>query len=214
MPDVQHSALTTGELHEPKGAAGASNGQVLTANGSGGTSFLNPVVDPSDAGGAGEIPVADGAGDVTWEDPNVYAAIFTEEADSVSVSSIGTTPIQLPIENNGISNGMTADAANNRITVLEDGDYDIQFNSSFGTVAGGDSGTYEFDIAINGTATVYQFSRYLSGTSDRGNGSVKGFLALSAGDHITVQVLSDNGGQNDDLNIFGAALNVKLLRRT
>ena len=35
MATIEHSTLTTGELHEPKGAAGASAGQVYVANGAG-----------------------------------------------------------------------------------------------------------------------------------------------------------------------------------
>lgn len=35
MATIEHSTLTTGELHEPKGAAGAAAGQVYVANGAG-----------------------------------------------------------------------------------------------------------------------------------------------------------------------------------
>lgn len=39
---VQHSALTGSELHEPKGVASASSGQVYIANGSGSGSWTTP----------------------------------------------------------------------------------------------------------------------------------------------------------------------------
>lgn len=39
MPDVQHSALSTGEIHEPKGAAAATANEVYVADGAGGGSF-------------------------------------------------------------------------------------------------------------------------------------------------------------------------------
>lgn len=35
MPNVEHSTLTTTDLHEPKGIAAASNNQIYVANGSG-----------------------------------------------------------------------------------------------------------------------------------------------------------------------------------
>jgi len=35
MPTIEHSTLTTGELHEPKGAASATSGEVYVADGSG-----------------------------------------------------------------------------------------------------------------------------------------------------------------------------------
>ena len=36
---VQHSTLTDPDIHEPKGASTAANGEVLTADGAGGTFF-------------------------------------------------------------------------------------------------------------------------------------------------------------------------------
>jgi hypothetical protein len=42
MPDVLHSSLSTTELHEPKGAAAATIGEVYVADGSGGGSWQPP----------------------------------------------------------------------------------------------------------------------------------------------------------------------------
>lgn len=38
---IQHSAITDPDIHEPKGAAAATNRQVLTATGTGTTAFVN-----------------------------------------------------------------------------------------------------------------------------------------------------------------------------
>lgn len=86
---IAHSALTGSELHEPKGADGASAGEVMTADGAGGTSFSAPVVDPAD-GSAGEVPVADGAGDVVWS-PRFYT--ITGKIDNISNASTQYIPI-------------------------------------------------------------------------------------------------------------------------
>ena len=40
MPNVEHSTLTTTDLHEPKGIAAATNNKVYVANGSGSGSWL------------------------------------------------------------------------------------------------------------------------------------------------------------------------------
>ena len=40
MPNVEHSTLTTTDLHEPKGAASAANNRVYVANGSGSGTWL------------------------------------------------------------------------------------------------------------------------------------------------------------------------------
>lgn len=42
MPTVEHSALTTGEIHEPKGAAAASAGEMFVADGAGSGEFTYP----------------------------------------------------------------------------------------------------------------------------------------------------------------------------
>jgi hypothetical protein len=40
MPTVEHSALTTGELHEPKGADTATSGEIYVADGAGSGSWV------------------------------------------------------------------------------------------------------------------------------------------------------------------------------
>lgn len=65
MPDIQHSAMTGAELHEPKGVASAASGTLYHANGAGSGTWVKPVVDADD-GSAGQVPVANGSGDVVW----------------------------------------------------------------------------------------------------------------------------------------------------
>jgi len=105
---VQHSSLTGSECHEPKGADTAS---------------------------AGEIFVADGAGSGSWNAAIEYGAINNQETDAVSVSSIGTTAQTLPFTNDGVSEGVVTDAANNRLTLTNAGVYWVNFNMSFITLS-------------------------------------------------------------------------------
>ena len=94
MPDVQHNSLGGAELHEPKGVASATSGQVYIANGAGSGAWAAPVVDPSD-GTAGEVPVANGSGDVAWV-PREYhltgliANVSTAEVVRIPIPYAGT----------------------------------------------------------------------------------------------------------------------------
>lgn len=97
MPDVQHSTLTGAELHEVKGAAAATAGQVLTADGAGNSSFDAPVVDPSD-GSAGQVAKSDGAGDVTWAFPT-----YTITSAIADISTAETVYLPVPYSGNVVS---------------------------------------------------------------------------------------------------------------
>lgn len=176
MPDVEHSTLTTTDLHEPKGVAAATSGQVY---------------------------VADGAGSGAWAFQNQYGAINTLRSDTVSISSIGTTAQTLAFANDGVDSGnVTADSANNRVTVADAGTYLTAFNISFHTVASGDSGTYIFKLLDDGVATGAECTRYMSGTNDSGSASFSFLVNAGAGSHLTISVESDNGSDADDITIL------------
>jgi len=178
---VQHSSLTGSECHEPKGADTAS---------------------------AGEIFVADGAGSGSWTE-NVeieYGAINNQETDAVSVSSIGTTAQTLPFTNDGVSEGVVTDAANNRLTLTNAGVYWVNFNMSFSTVASGDSGDYIFKLLDDGVFTGCSVHREMSGGPDTGSTSFSFLVDAGAGSQMTVTVESDSGGNSDDIDINFANL--------
>lgn len=178
---AEHSALTGSELHEPKGVAAATAGQVYEA---------------------------DGAGSGSWTSPT-YGNIYTNHGDAETVATIGTTEKKLDgFANDGASSNCTVASASDSITVLSAGTYFVSFASSVSTVASADSGVYAFDISVNDVSSNISFHRALSGTSDLGSGACSGILALSANDVVTVRVSSDNGSNTDDLNIVEASLSV------
>jgi hypothetical protein len=75
MADVQHSALTDPELHEPKGASTATSGQVYVANGSGSGTWKKITASELDA-----------TSDPTFDD----VTVDTLTAASVTVSGVIT----------------------------------------------------------------------------------------------------------------------------
>lgn len=184
MPTVQHNALTGGDLHEPKGVSGAS---------------------------ANQLYYADGAGSGDWENSSAYGSIYTQESDSVSVSTIGTTAQTLPFSNDGPDRTTESTAASNGLTAVAAGDYEINFSLSFATAAAGDAGLYEFEIAVDGTPSVYNCKVQMSGSSDTTTIHLSGILTLASTEVVTVRVLSDNGSDTDDINIVCASLSMNRL---
>lgn len=66
MANIQHSALTGSDLHEPKGAATAASGTTYVSNGSGSGTWTQP--EPKGVSGAssGKVYVANGAASGSW----------------------------------------------------------------------------------------------------------------------------------------------------
>ncbi len=209
MPTVQHSALTGAELHEPKGISGAAANDTYVADGSGGGAWGEPEPKDVSTATAGEVYRADGAASGAWEDMIDYANVYTQESDAVTVSSIGTTAQTLPFSNNGPDLGAVADQVNNRITLTRAGDYEITFTLSAQTAAVADAGEYEFTIELDGGNTVYNAKHDFSGTDDLANIVVQGLLTVTAGQQLTVEVVSDEAGDTDDLTIICASLTAK-----
>jgi len=181
MPTIQHSALTTTDLHEPKGVATAT---------------------------AGQMYVADGAGSGAWTSP-AYGGIFTSGSDAVTVGTIGTTVKKFAgfAQNNPATN-VTPDNANDNLTALLAGDYQIIFNCSISTVASGDSGIYQFHVRINDVEQTIGVHRFMSGTNDVGSIACQGIKTLAVNDVVTIWVESDAGGDNDDINVIHASLSI------
>lgn len=185
MPTIEHSVLTTTELHEPKDVSTASSGEVY---------------------------VADGLGSGSWEpsDNNTsHGSIYSVDSDAVSIGSIGTTSQKFAgFASNGPSLNTTPDASNDQITIGSAGNYFINFTTSFATTATGDAGTYEFRVRVNGVESVIGLKRAMSGSSDTGSATGSGILTLALNDVITVYVESDDGGNSDDIDIEFCSLSV------
>lgn len=180
MPTVQHNTLTTTDLHEPKGAAGAS---------------------------ADEVYIADGLGSGSWGPMALPGAmIYTPSSASQSISTIGTTAQTLPFTNDGPSNGVTADSANNRLTLTDAGTYWVSFHTSYSIAASGDAGTYSFVIQDDAADTNLHVDREMAGSSDTASVGIAGLLTVGAGSQLTVSLSSDEAAGTDDINVSTSTL--------
>jgi len=140
MPTIEHNVLSGGDLHEPKGVAGASANQVYAANGSG--------------SGAWSTLYLQG-----WEDYN----------DSGSSQPLSTVPTYTDLSNDGLNTytstayrlpGRTAiwDTANNQFdfSSLNLGDtVDIRLDFNITTTSASNDISYGLDLA-HGDATEYR----------------------------------------------------------
>jgi len=131
-----------------------------------------------------------------------YAEIYLNSP--TTQLGITATPATLTLfDTDGINSNATPDQANNRITIVEDGDYDIDFSISF---SGGNNITYTLVIAVNGVAQNNgKLQRKLGTGGDVGSGSFSCLLSLTAGQHLTVLISSTTNtianGATVNLNI-------------
>lgn len=172
---VEHSALTGASLHEPKGVASATSGDVY---------------------------VADGAGSGNWTNKSAYGSLVSIDTDSVSISTIGTTAKKLEaFSSNGDSSGTTPDYTSDDITIDTDGYYIISFSITLATVAAGDAGLYTFHLRKNAGEQGAACQVELSGSSDTTTVGFTTSAALVDTDVLTIYVESDNGGDTDDISV-------------
>ena len=134
MATVPHNTLTTTDLHEPKGAAGASEGMVY---------------------------VADGAGSGTW---TLTYSGWGNYADDATAQTFNTTPAKLSIDGAGSTteesylplairgSGSLWDNINDKITPIAVGDaYEIRVDLPITSIT---TATYlEFDLDIGGLSS-------------------------------------------------------------
>ena len=189
MANVAHSTLTGADLHEPKGVASASSGDIYVANGAG--------------SGAHELCPG-----------RVYGGICSKDS-SIAIGSIGTTPKQFTgYDTDMPSNGVTPAHGSDNITIVTAGIYFISSTITFETSAAGDAGTYQFHLRVNGTENPdFGTRRYMSGTSDVGSCTFSGIISLSASDVLTIYVESDDAG-SDDIVVESAQFSVFLLKES
>ena len=149
MPE--HVDLTDPELHEPKGVAAATSGQVYVADGGGSGSWSNP--EPKGISGAtdGQVYVANGAGSGAWttRGVEVYLNNVSNGANSTSCSAgVDTT---VPLIGNGANNFTSGSIATGKA------EFQSTFNSSNGGFIVDNLGLdvdYEMRLTIVNTGTA------------------------------------------------------------
>lgn len=144
MPTVEHSTLTTTDLHEPKGIASANSGQVYTA---------------------------DGAGSGTWEySPlgwgyyldNSGNQVFGTTATKLSIDGAGTLTNETYLPRAIRGTGSLWDTTNDKILPMTLGDgYDIRIDLPITAITTANELTLQLDVGGGATPTIIAISHYL-----------------------------------------------------
>lgn len=143
MPTVEHNTLTTTELHEPKGVASATSGQVYFADGAGSGTWAS-------------FPTGWG-----FYSDNASAQTFNTTAAKLSINGSGTATNEdyLPVAIRGTDS--LWDSTGNKITPILVGDaYDIRLDLPVTAKTGSpNSLTVEFDIGGGASPSIVVVTR-------------------------------------------------------
>ena len=143
MPDIQHSALTGAELHEPKGAAGASANETYVADGLGSGNWLEPEPKGVVGSSAGFVYVSDGADSGTMEKLVTSVPLLLHTRID-NVSTADTIYIPMPYAGNVIK--VTTVLEGTLVTADSTIDVKNSAGSSMGTITVAFSGSAAGDL--------------------------------------------------------------------
>lgn len=190
MANIQHSALSDPNIHEPKGVTTALAGQVY---------------------------VADGSNSGTWSFPagHAYGEIYiTEGVTSQTLSAASAKAILNPTgewTGNGNKN-VTLTPASGTITVLAAGEYALNFWITFTTAAIAGGAKYRFYYAINGvTNTRNVFSAKSTNAAETHTLSASGIASLAVNDVVSIYVAGDATSSSTAIIPVEAGFNVQLI---
>jgi hypothetical protein len=190
---IQHRDITGDNIHEPKGASTALDGQVYRADGTGSGDWMFP------AGHAyGELYIAAGA----------TAQTLPASSATAKLNPTGEWTT------NGSAN-VTQSAANGTITVLQAGEYQLNFWIAFNTASIASGAKYNFHFAINGTPSTRKIITAKNTTGvDTLNVSATGITALTANDVLSIYVGGDSTSSSTAITVLEAGFSLSLLDPT
>lgn len=193
MATIQHRDITGDNIHEPKGASTALDGQVYRADGTGSGDWMFP------AGHAyGELYIAAGA----------TAQTLPASSATAKLNPTGEWTT------NGSAN-VTLSAANGTITVLQAGEYQLNFWITFTTAAISSGAKYNFHYAVNGTAAARKIIVVkTSNGADTIHCSGSGFTTLAANDVISMYVGGDGTSSSTAITPLEAGFSLSLIDPT
>lgn len=192
MPE--HNVISDPDIHEPKGIASASDGEVYVANGAGSGAWTAP-------GGAtfGEMKVINNATTIT---PGAAAdGTLNTDSDYVKVDTgIWVT---------GSVDGVTFDSSG-YLEVTIPGLYEISAWICFKASINNTLTAFKYSIDdTNTTLSPRKLSRLASTASDTGSTAASGFMTLDAGAKISFWVAVDNAAV---ITPIDAGLTITLLK--
>lgn len=169
-----HSTLTGANLHEVKGAAGATAGHVYVADGSGSAAFVSPL---------------------TIENISISSSISNSKTTALNPSSTDT-PLLCSFDSTTSNSDVDMDSSG-VITILQDGLYFLTFNLNFGRSTTTSTAIVTARMLINDVAFGYSQGTTLGDNVSSRPGQFNVYRSFSAGDTVKIQIMRDSAGQND-----------------
>lgn len=190
MPNIQHAVLTDPQLHEPKGVSTAASGKVYRANGSGSGTWVFP-------------------------SGHVYGELYIEGGVTTQTLPAASATAKLNPTGEWTANGnanVTLSAANGTITVLEGGEYQLNFWVSFTTASATAQAKYNFHYAVNGVPSTRKVivAKYTNG-ADTLHCSVTGYASLADNAVVSIYVGGDATTSSTAITVLEAGLSLSLI---
>lgn len=188
---IQHKSIPDADLHEPKGVASATDGQVYIADGSGSGAWEYPL-SGLDTATAGQVFISDGSDSGSFAGIYKYVNVFAGfDATTPAYSLATTTSDQLlnPTTTTGQNNGFTIDTSPNlRVKYTDDENIDGFVTITLATEQASGSGKdCEWAIFKNGTEiTGSRVIRTLS-SGDWGSITLSTATALETNDYLEIK---------------------------
>ena len=190
MANVQHSAITDPNIHEPKGVSSAAAGKVYVANGSG--------------SGSWELPAGSAYGDM-YIDAGATAQTLAAASATAKLNPTGEWTA------NGSKN-VTISGSNGTITVSQAGEYQLNFWIVFETAAISSGAAYNFYYAVNGTPfTRKVYVKKPTNSTDTLHVYATGYASLVANDVISIYVGGDGTSSGTNITPKEAGLSCLLV---
>tara|TARA_R110000772_G_scaffold64511_3_gene144278 strand:- start:1057 stop:1671 length:615 start_codon:yes stop_codon:yes gene_type:complete len=176
MADIEHSAITDPEIHEPKGVSAATSGFAY---------------------------IADGAGSGTWTLVPASGSRTTDEVVFVGSSLVNQLPVSLdvPIQVSfGTPVNLTGDITldgTGTFTVVNAGTYSFLMNNTYGRSASVSTAELNIRVLINASQIGGSGNTWLATSDERITKTTAFTLNLSAADVVIIEINRDGNGTND-----------------
>lgn len=175
MP-IEHDSIPDSELHEPKGVASATSGQLYYAN---------------------------GAGSGAWTDETDQIAGITVnrllDAESVAASQLPSgldTPLQIEF-GPAVSTTDVSLSAAGALTINTTGTYRVKVSVELGRSGGAGTSIMFLRALVNGVQAGRSIAYKISSATETSSFNDEAWLTLTAGTVITYEIIRDGAGNND-----------------
>lgn len=176
MADIEHSALTDPEIHEPKGITSAPVNTAYIADGASGGAWSAVTM-------AGDVTTAVVV--ASSSDPSDQGPTATDTEHQVTFGAGGTVSGDATINGDG------------SISIVNTCSYIFLLNLNYGRDASSGLAQMNVRVLVNGSQIGGSGNTWLANSDSRITKSTPFMLNLIAADVVTIEIVRDGNGTND-----------------